>query len=317
MSRIDTADTRKFFAVISVAFWLGVALIAVISAPVYQLMKLVIQMRAEYSLLEQMTKFLLLVMLCASLFAYSNRKEAAKVKLASLFVLFALTLYFSESNFIASGWHPLFGAFFIAVISWQLLKVDWAALAFMLLGAGFIFMGVMTDTLMDHPHWFPETPFFQDWLAIAGLIEEQFDMWGIACLTFSSLVAFRVRISRMFYDNPWQLVLLALSLGLIASGNSFVHWSYYPSPTFEVIATAMALTGVAGVMLVDRKIQERGFRLTHFDRQGVLVGILIFFVVLPVIYGGSGHPFNLLLWGSFFYYLYKLLIRSHPTFTGQ
>jgi hypothetical protein len=118
----------------------------------------------------------------------------------------------------------------------------------------------------------------------------------------------------MFLDHPWQLVLLVLSLGFIASGNSFAHWSYYPSPIFEIIATTMAVIGLAGVLVVDRKIQARGFELTHFDREGLYVGLLIFFVVLPVVYGGSGHPFNLLLWGAFFYYLYKLLIRSHPTF---
>ena len=60
MQTDDKADIRKTFAIISILFWLGVALIAVISAPVYQLMKLAIQMRAEYSLLEQMTKFMFL-----------------------------------------------------------------------------------------------------------------------------------------------------------------------------------------------------------------------------------------------------------------
>ena len=70
-------------------------------------------------------------------------------------------------------------------------------------------------------------------------------------------------------------------------------------------------------MRIDKKIQERGFRLTHFEWQVQFVSLLVFFVVLPVIYGGSGHPFNLVLWCSFFYYLYKLLIRSHPTLSER
>ena len=317
MQTDDQADIRKFFLTLSILYWLGVALVSFISPPAYQLMKQFIQMHAEYSLLEQTSKLLLLVMLFVSLFAYSNRKKGVKVRLASLFILFSLVLYFSESNFVASEWQPVFGAFFITLISWQLLKSDIAALAFMVLGAGFIFLGVISDVLLDKPHLMPVTPFFEAWKARAGLIEEQFDLWGIACMTFSALVAFRVKLSRMFAQHPGDLLLLLLALGLIASGNSFVHWQYNPSKYFEVISTVMTIIGIAGVFLVDRRILARGFRLTHFDREGLYIGFLILFGVLPVVYGGSGNPFNLILWLGFLYYLYKLLIRSHPTVTDR
>lgn len=303
----------RYFLFLSAAYWACIALISVTWGPVFQWMKQIIQMESEYSLLEQGAKLVLLVMLFGSLFAYSNRKKVEEVRLSIMFILFALTLYFAESNFILNLWQPVFGAFFILLICWKLLKVDWIALAFMLLGSALVFLGVVTDLLMDRPMYFPKTEFFEAWARVAGLIEEQFDLWGIACIAYASLVAFRVTATSVFLGHFRSLLLLILSLAMIASGNSFGHWSHNPSPIFELISTVMAVIGVLGVLSFDRHIQARGFRLSYFYEEGFYVGFVVLFVVLPIVYGRTGFAFNLLLWLAFLYYFYKLFMRSHPS----
>jgi hypothetical protein len=303
----------RYFLFLSAAYWACIALISAIWAPVFQWMKLIIQMESEYSLLEQGGKLVLLVMLFGSLFAYSNRKKVEDVRLSIMFILFALTLYFAESNFILNELQPIFGAFFIVLICWKLLNVDWIALAFMVVGSALVFLGVVTDLLMDKPMLFPRTEFFDAWARRAGLIEEQFDLWGIACIVYASLVAFRVNATGIFFGHFSSLMLLIMSLALIASGNSFAHWSHNPSPIFEIIATTMAVVGVIGVLSFDRHIQARGFRVSYFQEEGFYVGFVVLFVVLPIVYGRTGIAFNLLLWLAFLFYLYNLLLRSHPS----
>ena len=302
----------RYFLFLSAAYWACIALISVIWAPVFQWMAQIIQMESEYSLLEQGTKLVLLVMLFGSLFAYSNRKNVEEVRLSIMFILFALTLYFAESNFILNMWQPIFGAFFIVLICWNLLKVDWIALAFILLGSALVFLGFVTDLLMDKPMLFPKTEFFEAWARRAGLIEEQFELWGIACIAYASLVAFRVTATSVLFGHFRNLLLLILSLAIIASGNSFAG-SHNTSPIFEIIATAMAVIGVLGVLSFDRHIQGRDFRMSYFCEERFYVGFVVLFVVLPIVYGRTGFAFNLLLWLVFLYYFYKLLMRSHPS----
>jgi len=83
----------------------------------------IITMHAEYTLLEQGTKALLLVMLFGSLIAFNREYDSGRTLLAIVLVLFALTLYFAESNFIKELLQPLAGAVFI-LISFRLLIIN-------------------------------------------------------------------------------------------------------------------------------------------------------------------------------------------------
>jgi hypothetical protein len=316
MTRTLTKTEIRFFAALSLAFWLGVVVLSALWKPVWDYMKSFMQMHAEYSLLEQGSKLLLLVMLFTSLLELSNRKDEQAVRLGVTFSLFAVALYAAESNFIWSELQPLFGAFFILTICWRLLRSDWLALLFMLLGGGFIFLGIVSDVALDKPALLPATPFFEQWKANAAAVEEQFDLWGIACMSFASLVAFRATLMKVFSDHPGDLLVLLVSLSLIAAGNGFVHWQYNPSPIFQVLSSALAMAGIFGLSRIDRRISGRGFELTRFDRERFYVGLIIAFVVLPVVFGGTGLPFNLIFWLSFFYYFQKLLLRSHPSIPG-
>ena len=91
-------------------------------------------------------------------------------------------------------------------------------------------------------------------------------MWGIAFLAFSCLTCFRDWISTTMAGAPKDLILLLLSLILIAAGNGFAHWQYNPSAVFEVIASLMAIGGIAGLSLFEKRFAERGYKLFHVDR---------------------------------------------------
>ncbi|MGI9261032.1 MAG: hypothetical protein ACR2QR_03295 [Woeseiaceae bacterium] len=302
---------RQFFLILSVFYWLAVIVLSVAWYPTYQLMAQVIQMRAEYTLLEQGTKALLLVMLFTSMVAYSNTRKAQRAELAATFLLFSLILYFSESNFISSIWQPLFGAWFIGLLSWKLLWQDRWSLAYLFVGCGFIGLGIVSDLLLDNPEVLPDWEIFGPWQAQAHRIEEQFDLWGIAFLAYACLVCFRDWIARTLSGHLGELTLLLLSVVLIASGNGFAHWQYNPSPIFQIIASAMALGGIFGLTSFERKFEARGYRFTQVDREFLYISLITFFVVLPVIYGGSGAPFNLLLWAVLVFYVGKRMKSAH------
>jgi len=300
-------DDARFFASISLLFWIFVILMSLLWEPTYQLMKLIIRMHSEYSLVEQGSKFLLLVMMTNAALAYSNASEAKLVKIAVLYVLFALALYFAESNFILSEWQPVFGAAFIPAICWLLLRVNIVAMLLMVGGAGLIVLGTISDLLLDKPQLFPNWEILAHWQAIAGLIEEQFDLWGIACFSYSTLVAFRGMTGPIYRNDIPALAWLIASLVLIAAGNSFAHWQYHPSSTFELISTAMAVVGMLGVLRFDRAVIANGYCFVPFRRDTFYTFLVLAFIVLPIIYGDSGRPFNLLMWSACFYYLWRLM----------
>lgn len=315
MREIDHSQ-RRFFLILSVFYWMAVIVLSIAWYPTFKLMAQVIQMRAEYTLLEQGTKALLLIMFCASMVAYTNSRDIQRVKLCRTFLLFSLILYFAESNFINSIWQPLFGALFIGYLSWQLLHQDRWSLAYLFIGCGFIGLGIVSDVLLDNPEILPDWEFFAPWQQQAGRIEEQFDMWGVAFLTFSCLVYLRDWIVKTLAGHPKDLAILLISVILIASGNGFAHWQYNPSPVFEIIASAMAITGILGLSYFEKRMGDRGCRFTLVDRDIFYITLIAVFVVLPVIYGGSGSPFNLVLWLAFVFYLGRRMDRAHPALPG-
>jgi len=310
---MNKKDDSRFFASLSLLFWVFVILMSILWEPAYQLMKLIIRMHPEYSLVEQGSKFILLVMLTNAALAYSNTSDTKLAKLAVLYVLFSLALYFAESNFILSEWQPVFGLVFIPAICWQLLRFNILALVLMVCGAGLVVLGTISDLLLDKPELFPSWEFLARWQAIAGLIEEQFDLWGIACFSYSVLLAFRTTTEPVYRSDIPALAWLVVSLGLIGAGNGFAHWQYHPSSTFELISSAMAITGMLGVYRFDRAVTANGFCFVPFRRDTFYTYLVLAFIVLPIIYGDTGRPFNLLMWSACFYYLWRLMTENLET----
>jgi len=312
MSSVEINRRSAQFLILSVCFWAFVLLLAAIWRPTYRLMAQVIRMHSEYSLLEQGTKVVLLVMLSGSLIAYRNEDNPSKVRLSLIFTLFAFALYFSESNFIDSQWQPIFGAFFILLITWQLLRIDRIALVFMICGCLLIAMGMLADVLQETPGLLPTWTPLLEMASVANRVEEHMDLWGAALLSYACLVVFRDALTRFYVSSRLNFALLIVSVGLIASGNSFAHWQYNPGNLFEIIATAMAVLGLAGMALVDRRSGVDGMRFGIFDSGVFYFNCALLFVVLPVIYGGMHAPLNLLLWLCFFVFVGNYLFQSHP-----
>ena len=313
MSNREPGSTTATFVWLSILFWALIATTSLIWYPIYTFMKGFMQMHSEYTLLEQVTNLSILVMLVASLLAYSRASSLDEVRQCSTLVLFALVLYFSENNYIAEAIQPLFGAYFILRISWQLLHSDKVALLIFLAGVGTIFLGAVSDVLLDAPTLLADWPLVAEWRAVAHLIEEHFDLWGIALMTYAAVFTYRHSVLAAFSVAPGAFFVLLASLGLVASGNAFGHWKYNPSMIFESISTTMVALGLLGIAYFDKTARSRGIELDHFHREGVYLFVGLAFVALPIMYGGTGAPFSLVLWLSVFYFLGKVLVRDHPS----
>ena len=307
MSTSSDARTGPSFLSLSIVFWAFVVCLSLIWGDVYDLMAAIIRMQSEYTLLEQGTKALLLVMLFGSLIALNREDDDKRVLVAIVFSLFALALYFAESNFINEVLQPLAGAVFILISLKLLLASDRIALVALLLGCGVIVLGIVSDVLLDHPDRLPSWPFFQSWQAVAAEVEEYFDFWGVAFISYASLIAFRSHITRALQESRTEFAALLAGIALITAGNSFAHWQYNPSPVFELIATAMAVLGVVGILRFGYGKDRPTPVFACFPKAEFSVILVALFIVLPIIYGGSGTPINFVFVAAFLYTAYRYL----------
>lgn len=307
MSTFSETRAGRPFLVLSIVFWAFVVCTSVFWHDIYRQMGEIIIMHAEYTLLEQGTKALLLVMLFGSLIAFNREDDSGRTLLAIVFVLFALTLYFAESNFIKELLQPLAGAVFI-LISVRLLVIDdKIALAALLSGCFVIALGIVSDVLLDHPDLLPSWEFFRSWQAVAAIVEEYFDFWGVAFISYASLIAFRAPVTQVLQESLREFAILLAGIALITAGNSFAHWQYKPSPIFELIATAMAVLGVLGILRFGFGKDSREPVFVLFSKAEFSVILVLIFVVLPIIYGGTGTPINFIFVSAFLYAAYRYL----------
>jgi hypothetical protein len=313
MQTSSNPRTGLIFLFISIAFWAFVVTATLFWGNAYEVMEAIITMRSEYTLLEQGTKVVILVMLFGALIAFNREEVREKVLLAIAFVLFSLALYFAESNFITEIVQPIVGATFILATSWLLLRLDRIALTIMLVGCFVVFLGVISDVLLDHPEILPSWSLFATWQSVASDVEEYFDLWGIAFISYASLVAFRRSITQVYAESAVNFVVLVVSVCLIAAGNSFAHWQYRPTAAFELIATASAFLGVLGVLRFYNTASQNRPVFVYFSAKELVASFVLLFVVLPIIYGGTSVPINLIFSTAFFYLTFRYLYDKHPS----
>jgi hypothetical protein len=272
-----------------------------------------ITMHSEYSLTEQWTKLLLLLMMLVSLVVYRNEEDRARIILALSFLLFALAMYFSESNFIDNAWQPYFGAVFIISIAWQLFRIDIIALLFMFCGCAAIAMGMLGDIWKDHPEVLIDSILVFHTGRIAYSLEEHLELGGVAFFAYANLFVFRDIVLEFSHKNRLSMIVLILSLGLIASGNSFAHWQYPHSQIMLATATAITFLGFLGVMFVSKRLLHGDIQLGFFDKGVFNYQCVLMFLILPVIYGWwNAGVLNLVIWVSFFIYAGNYLYKSNP-----
>jgi len=293
-------------------FWTGILFATVLAEPVYHIMSQLMTIRSEYSLAEQATKLILLIMMAVSIMAYRNEEDPSKIKLSITFCLFAVAMYFSESNFIIELWQPMFGAVFILAALWQMLKTDVVALLFLLCGCVAIVMGMAGDMWFDHPEMLDDRSVMFDLGRALYVIEEQLDLWGIAFIVYACLVVFRGILTAFAVKYTANLILLFISTGLVAAGNGFAHWQYHPGQIITAAATFMALTGLVVMVLVTERQSDLVLQFGFFDKRAFYRHCFLLFLILPVIYGGVDGALNLILWVSYFILAWRYLYNNNP-----
>jgi hypothetical protein len=310
MQQSSNANTVPIFLSLSAVFWTLVVAATLFWGNAYGFMEAIITMRSEYTLLEQGTKLLLLVMFFGALIAFNREGVREQIILAIGFILFSLALYFAESNFITEILQPVVGAVLILGTSWLLLKIDRIALTIMLTGCLVVFLGVVSDILLDHPDFLPSWDFFKTWQSVASDVEEDFDLWGIAFISYSCLVVFRRSIIQVYRESPLNFIVLVVAASCIAAGNSFAHWQYRPTSSFELIATALSFLGVTGVLWFYYDACRKEPVFIYFSAKELFSILVLLFVVLPIIYGGTSVPLNLIFGTAFFYVTFQYLCNK-------
>ena len=170
-----------------------------------------------------------------------------------------------------------------------------------------IVLGVISDVFLDHPDLLPSWDVFRTWQAVAAIVEEYFDFWGVAFISYASLIAFRAPVTQVVQESVREFAVLSAGIALITAGNSFAHWQYKTSPIFELFATAMAVLGVLGILRFGFGKDRREPVFLLFSKAEFSVVLVVLFVVLPIIYGGTGTPIIFIFISAFLYTAYRYL----------
>ncbi|MFO7168226.1 MAG: hypothetical protein DIU80_009405 [Chloroflexota bacterium] len=271
-------------------------------------------LRSEYTVTEQLSKFLLLLVIFVAVLAYSQLRRVPDTQSALAFLALGLIMYLAESNMVAEELTlPVGAALFGLTLTLLVRQRAWVSAA--------LVVAVCLVTLASVLH-----DFVDDGSPLAMLLpgalrsplmmfhEEYADTLGQALLCTAALVRFGDLLAGWVLRARAALFLLLGCVGLLAIGDSFLHYQYSPSIRLQIVALTLALAGFAGGVIANHYLLPRPARLTLHRERHFYAFLYLFFVGLPATYREADMPPFVLLWGpAVVYWLWHLYAqRARP-----
>jgi len=265
--------------------------------------------KSEYSIFEQLSKFYLFIILLVSVFSYRVLNEPTKIKLSISILLLSLSMYMSESNMLTEKTQPIFGLIGVAYVSFFLLRSrSWLSLIIFIIGITFISCGSLNDLIGENESISSLLPTFTS-PVLHITSEERFELIGVAFITLSTILCFRVPLRHFIANNTEGILLILFSAGMITTGNGFLHYQYRPGEKLYIIALTMTIVGFLGLVLATKNIKKMFPSLTLVTADVFYLFIFFFFVVLPSIHGYERSSTAILLWLPFMIFIAIYLWR--------
>jgi hypothetical protein len=297
LEKLEEKAGREILWIIT-GFVIFYTLFYLLEGPIHVLISHFIELRSEYTVGEQLSKFYLFSVLLVSYFSYRILSKPEAVKLSIGFLLFSLVMYLSESNMIRETAQPVFGIIGIAFTAYYLYRLRlWAS--FFLFFTAFVFLsfGSLVDFIHERAWINTLIPdFLYTLLDMAS--EERFDVIGAMFFSLSAVLAFWRVIKELMKTSKKELVFSLLFSFVMTVGNGFVHYQYQPEGNFYLFAVSMSMAGFLGMILyVSRMFKKVPSRSSVPDL--LFFAALFFgFVVLPgygfLAWFASEH--SLILW---------------------
>lgn len=249
-------------------------------------------LKSEYTIGEQLSKYYLLLTILLSVFVYPKLRISNLLLLSIAYLILGLIMYMSESNMVTEEAQPILGILILGSIGFLLFRERlWASLLSIGVAVFFLSLGSLTDLIHERADFFSNLP-----QALANFFEsppeELFDVTGIGFICMSAVFCFHVQLIEFVGQNRIGFVLMLFSSGLIAMGNSFLHYGYTPSENFHAFALIVTIIGFLAFFATDRFY----FGLSLVSPELLYAFLVGFFLILPSIFGRPRANVDFLLW---------------------
>jgi hypothetical protein len=269
-------------------------------------------LRSEYQVTEQLSKYYLFIMMLISMIGYTKSKNLLDIKISLGFLSLSIVMYLSESNMITSYAQPIFALLIVSnMLRYFIRAKNWTVMAFYCLGFGFISIGVLLDFIHEVAVIKNITPLILvDVLESIG--EEIADTIGLLLLCISTSLCYRVFIFDLFKTHKTLIATLLLSSACITYGNSIIHWQYYPSDVIYLTSLFTTLIGLIGFILTNESLKRRNLQLSLVTPEGVYFTIALLCLILPATFGKTSSLSSLVIWLSVLSFYIHFLWQKHP-----
>jgi hypothetical protein len=305
--------------VINIGFWLFCLFVYALSK-LLQHYGLTNFLHGEYRITEQLTKYFLLLTILIAIHSYVTQNLRKKIQLSISFLLLGLVMYLSESNMIAENMEPVFGIILFAYTFFLLVRNrKWIPLLFLFSGCIAISLGVLADIAHDIIK-FGRAEFFGRILPepISNFLgrcpEEPFDVIGAAFVCLSIINCAIESLITFFKSNKYASFGFLATAGMIAVGNSFLHYQYKPSQELTLFSFTLTIVGFLGLIIISRNINMKNTVIGLPTLERFSLFIFFFFVVIPAVFGvRNSIILSLILWLPTISFIGFFLYFDHPS----
>jgi len=308
----DSKVQYRYVLWVVIVFFLTYYLFYTAEKPIHGFIASLTNLRSEYTVGEQLSKFYLFVIVLNSICAYTFFDESNRIKVSISFLVLGLVLYLSESNMLTEITQPIFGSIIILYCLNYLFRLRaWLTIAIFLLGFTLIFAGVLDDMAAEKEYISSRIPTLL-LNQLNAISEERFDVGGIALICLSSILLFSRPLCDLAKRNKIRIALLLFLSAMITVGDGLMHYQYRPSNRLHFVASLITLIGLCGFIVVNKSNKSRNAVFKLVTEDIFYFFLVLFFVLLPSIHGQARSSVSILIWLPFMFLLAHYLWRYHP-----
>ena len=305
--------SKRNTAWIMIAFFTFYVILYILEAPIHTFIESMTDLRSEYTVGEQLSKFYLFLVLLLSYFSYRLVKKPLDVKLTISYLLFSLVMYLSESNMIRETAQPIFGVVGILAITYFLFRLRlWLSLLLFFTAMVFLSFGSLVDFIHEREWINVLIPnFIYPLLDMAP--EERFDVLGAMFFSLSAVLVYQAPLQNFLGKYKMKALFVLLSVMVMTIGNGLLHYQYMPSNTLYLVAMILTVVGFSGLVFGSVSL------FAHYPSNSLISDYLFYvllflgFVLLPgshvLAWTVANNSF--LIWSPVMIFLALFMYYSH------
>ena len=306
-------ETLRYKAAILGGF-LILSVLAFSLAPVaHDVLRKVITLRSEYTVWEQASKFYILIVMFTSVLAFQSANKPSRVKISVSLFLVSFASYVAEADMMTDLTKPIVELAVFGYASFLLLTTrSWSTLLLLWFGLGLLIVGLSADGT-----FVSKLPSRLSEFVAHNVHEEMFEAagWGFVC--FAAIYHTLDEITIFIKGNVTGVLLLLVTLGVLASGDSFMSW--FSGAKIRIVGLTMA---VVGFVLTNRCVIQPRVKLVLVSEGFLYLFAFSLLVTLPAVFRGPihqhslyYHAISLILWIPAILFLGLYLYNHHPART--